>query len=709
MRLAADNGLADILVVDDTSSDRQFLSEVLVAQGYRVVTAGSGTQALEEINLAIPDLVLLDINMPDMDGFEVCRQLKQSIHFARIPVIFISSYDDTESKVAAFNCGGIDYVTKPFMVAEVKARIRAHLEMKRVRDQLDFQAGHDPLTGLPNRNLLTDRLHQALNYAERYGSQVAVAYIDLDKFKEVNDCFGHQAGDRLLVEVSRRLLACVRELDTVARLGGDEFVIVFYGQSDENATGHTMQRILERIAEPFVFDGLSLNVSCSIGFTVYPQDGRDVDTLLRNADTAMYRAKELGRNNFQFYTSELNIRINERMTLEKSLRQALERDEFLLHYQPRIELRGGRVVGLEALIRWRHPERGLLPPLSFIPVAEQAGLIGQVGDWVVRAVCRQQSAWQQKGVQQMPVSINISAAQFLSPGFAQSVAAVLQETNIDASLLELEFRESLLMNDPAISMRVLRELRDIGVGLSIDDFGTGFSNLSYLKQFAVDRLKLDPSFVCGIENQPDDLALAEAVISIAHSLQLKVAAEGIERGSQLALLADRGCDEMQGDYFSPAVPVDACTALMLDKRGLSMDLLLRRRSRRTLLLVDDDASTRAALANIAKLAGYCLLEAADAQAAFAILAQHDVGVIVYEQYAPGMSGVEFFSRMRHMYPKSVRIMLSRSVDHSVAADAINHGAVFKFVQKPWKPAALTAILDAAFAQYEGEVRLAWSA
>ncbi|HEX7633701.1 MAG TPA: EAL domain-containing protein, partial [Noviherbaspirillum sp.] len=540
MRLAADNGLADILVVDDTSSDRQFLSEVLVAQGYRVVTAGSGTQALEEINLAIPDLVLLDINMPDMDGFEVCRQLKQSIHFARIPVIFISSYDDTESKVAAFNCGGIDYVTKPFMVAEVKARIRAHLEMKRVRDQLDFQAGHDPLTGLPNRNLLTDRLHQALNYAERYGSQVAVAYIDLDKFKEVNDCFGHQAGDRLLVEVSRRLLACVRELDTVARLGGDEFVIVFYGQSDENATGHTMQRILERIAEPFVFDGLSLNVSCSIGFTVYPQDGRDVDTLLRNADTAMYRAKELGRNNFQFYTSELNIRINERMTLEKSLRQALERDEFLLHYQPRIELRGGRVVGLEALIRWRHPERGLLPPLSFIPVAEQAGLIGQVGDWVVRAVCRQQSAWQQKGVQQMPVSINISAAQFLSPGFAQSVAAVLQETNIDASLLELEFRESLLMNDPAISMRVLRELRDIGVGLSIDDFGTGFSNLSYLKQFAVDRLKLDPSFVCGIENQPDDLALAEAVISVAHSLQLKVAAEGIERGSQLALLADRG-------------------------------------------------------------------------------------------------------------------------------------------------------------------------
>lgn len=709
MRLAANNSLADILVVDDTLSDRQFLSEILVEQGYRVVTAGSGSQALEEINLAIPDLVLLDINMPDMDGFEVCRQLKQSVHFAGIPVIFISSYDDIDSKVAAFNCGGIDYVTKPFMVAEVKARIRAHLEMKRVRDRLGFQAGHDPLTGLPNRSLLVDRLQQALNYAERYDSQVAVAYLDLDKFKEVNDRFGHQAGDRLLVEVSRRLLTCVRESDTVARLGGDEFAIVFYDQSDENVTVKAMQRILECIAEPLVVDDFSLNMSCSIGFTSCPQDGRDVDTLLKNADTAMYRAKELGRNNIQFYTSELNSRVNERMILEKSLRQALQRDEFVLHYQPRIELRGGRVIGLEALLRWRHPERGLLPPLSFIPIAEQAGLIGQVGDWVLRTVCRQQSVWQQKGVQQVPVSINISAAQFLSPGFAQSIADVLQETNINASLLELEFKETLLMSDPATSIRVLRELRDIGIGLSIDDFGTGFSNLGYLKQFAVDRLKLDPSFVSGIESQPDDLALADAVIGIAHSLHLKVAAEGIEKGSQLALLADHGCDEMQGDYFSPAVPVDVCTALMLDKRVLSMDLLLRCRSRRTLLLVDDDSGTRVTMANIAKLAGYCLLEAADAQAAFAILAQQDVGVIVYEQYAPGMSGVEFFNRIRCMYPKSVRIMLSRFADPSVAADAINHGAVFKFVQKPWKPAAMTVILDAAFAQYEGEARLEQSA
>lgn len=704
MQFASGADIAEILVVDDTPTECKFLAEILAAQGYRVRTAVSGEEALKAVSDAPPDLILLDINMPSMDGFEVCRQLKQEDLHASIPVIFISIYDDTKTKVEAFNCGGIDYVTKPVNVAEIRARIHAHLEMKRAHDRLGFQAGHDPLTGLPNRSLLSDRLQQAISYAERYGSQVAVAYLDLDKFKGINDRLGHKTGDHLLVEVAQRLLSCVRESDTVARLGGDEFVVIFYDQANENAAMHAMQRILDRIAEPINVDGYSLTSSCSIGFACYPQDGCDADTLLKNADAAMYRAKELGRNNFQFFTSELNNRINEHIVLERSLRRALADDEFVLHYQPRIELRSGRVVALEALIRWRHPERGLLPPMTFIPVAEEAGLIERIGEWVLRSVCRQLRQWSVMGVAQVPVSINVSAHQFLRPGLARALAAILQEEGVEAGMLELEFKESLLMNDPETTIQVLRELQTIGIGLTIDDFGTGFSNLGYLKKFRVDRIKLDPSFVDQIERQPDDLALADAVIGIAHSLRLKVSAEGIESGSQLALLADRGCDEMQGDYFSPAVPVEVCTALMLENRMLSVEQLLRRKNRRTLLVIDSDADARSMLTGMAKLAGYRLIEAVDAEQAFEALAEQEVGIILCEQKLDDMSGVEFLSRVRYMYPATIRIMLAAGVDTMTATSAVNQAGVFKVLQKPWKQSELSVILDAAFMQYESDAR-----
>ena len=704
MLLPAEAEMAEILVVDDTPTECRFLAGILAAQGCRVRIAESGEIALREVSLLRPDLILLDVNMPDMDGFDVCRRLKEEVQYASIPIIFISAYDDTQHKVEAFNCGGIDYVTKPVRVAEIKARVRAHLEMKRAHDRLGFQAGHDPLTGLLNRSLLSDRLQQTISYAERYHSQVAVAYLDLDKFKEVNDRLGHKAGDSLLVEVARRLQSCVRESDMVARLGGDEFVIVFYDQASENAAMHSMQRILEHIAEPIVIDGYVLTTSCSIGFACYPQDGRDADALLKNADTAMYRAKELGRNNFQFFTKELNNRINEHLALEKSLRYAIEREEFVLYYQPRIELRSGRVVALEALIRWMHPERGLLQPMSFIPIAEEAGKIEQIGEWVLRSVCRQLHAWHEMGLPQLPVSVNMSARQFLHTGLASQVAAILREEKVAPRMLEFEFREALLMHEPAATIQVLQELRKIGISLSIDDFGTGFSNLGFLKQFKVDRLKLDPSFVHDIERQPDDLALVDAVIGIAHSLHLKVAAEGIESGSQLALLADRGCDEMQGDYFSPAVPVEACTILMQENRTLPVEQLLRRKNRRTMLVVDADDNARVMLADMARLDGYRLLEASSADQAFEILAKQEVGIILCEQKLEDMSGVEFFSRVRCMYSHTVRIMLASGTDVLTVMDAINRGAVFKFLPKHWKRSELSVIFEAAFQQYEGGVQ-----
>ncbi|HYC42559.1 MAG TPA: EAL domain-containing protein [Noviherbaspirillum sp.] len=709
MFLASNDNVPDVLVVDDTPADCHFMAAVLAAQGYRVRSVHNGRRALEEVDAAAPDLILLDINMPDMDGFELCRQLKQSVQHASIPVIFISSYDDTDIKVSAFNAGGIDYVTKPLRVAELKARIQAHLQLKRAQDRLGYQAGHDPLTGLPNRSLLADRLHQALSFAERYGGQVAVAYIDLDKFKAVNDRFGHKAGDQLLVEAARRLQACVRESDTIARIGGDEFVIVFYDQSAENSTAHVMQRILDSIAEPVYFDGCPVIPSCSIGFAAYPEDGRDADSLLRNADTAMYRAKELGRHNFQLYTGELSRRMNARMAMEKSMREAIARDEFELHYQPRIALGSGSVVGLEALIRWRHPEMGLLPPLQFIPLAEEVGLIDQIGEWVVRTACRQYMAWQQQGLLQGPVAINISANQFLKPGFAGTIAAILRETGVSPAQLELDLKESLLMHDPAASLRVLDELKQTGVGLSINDFGTGFSNLGFLKRFPVDRIKLDPTFVSGVQRHPDDLAVADAVITMAHRLGLKVAVEGVESGSQLALLAEHGCDEMQGDYFSPALPVDLCAALLRERRALPEEGRSRRRVGRTLLLIDGGNGQGRLPIDIPDAPAYRVLQARDAGAAFDILAAEDISVVICDQQVSDMSGAEFFNRISRMYLHTVRIMCSDNNDAALMADAINVGNIYRFVPKSCEREELAAMLDAAFVRHESEAGLQRSA
>lgn len=705
MLVHADAESDEVLIVDDKSSGAGALSATLDGCGYAVRVVDSCALALESIELKVPDLLLLDLGNPDIEGFEICRALKMSARTAGISIVFVSAEDDSRSKVCAFESGCADYITKPYALDEFLARIQFHLKQKRERDLLGFRAGHDPLTGLPNRNLLIDRLQQAVSYAERYERQVAVAYIDLDKFKSFNDSLGHGAGDQMLVEVARRLLGCVRESDTVARLGGDEFVVVLYDQANEDVTLHAMQRILQSIAEPILVDGVEIRTTCSIGFSFYPQDGRDVESLLKNADAAMYRAKELGRNNFQFFTNDLTARINERVALEQRLRGALERDEFVLHYQPRIDLRSGKVVGVEALVRWNHPALGTLPPMRFIPLAEEIGLMNQIGQWVMRSACRQQKEWQQENVAVLPMAINISSAEFMQEDFAGMVTSVLRETDISPSCLELEISETLSMQDPQSTIRVLRELRKLGVRLVVDDFGTGYTNLNFLKQFPLDNIKLHQSFVSGIERNPEDLAISDAVISMAHSLRLRVTAEGVESGSQLALLADRGCDEMQGHYFSEAVSGAECKELLLAQRSLPMETLGRHRTKRTLLLVDDEPNVLSAIARTVYAQGCHILKAQSAFAALELLATNEVGVIVCDQRMPGMTGTELFSRVRQMYPQTVRIILSGYADVGVVTDAINLGAVYKFLKKPWDQVELRKIIDGAFEKYENGVAL----
>ena len=429
-------------------------------------------------------------------------------------------------------------------------------------EQLHYLASYDVLTKSANRNLLHDRLAQAIALAGRQGRQVAVIFVDVDNFKYVNDSLGHRAGDLLLKTVTERLGSCVRDVDTIARHGGDEFVVVLPDQSSEEQASQIIQRILSAIAQPLVIDGQELSITCSLGASFYPQDGADGETLLKNADAAMYRAKELGRNTFQFYGKDINTRVSERLGMENSLRRAIERNELVLRYQPQINLASGRIVGAEALIRWRHPKLGTVLPERFIPLAEETGLIDAIGEWVLRTACAQNKAWQDARLPKIMVSVNLSARQFRQKGFAESISRVLRETGLSARYLGLELTEGLVMHDTAAGIPILEKLKHMGVNLSIDDFGTGYSSLSYLRRFPIDELKIDQSFVRDVMVDPNDATIAKAIIALALELNLKVTAEGVETESHIAFLQEHRCDQAQGFYFSRPLPSHEFGALL---------------------------------------------------------------------------------------------------------------------------------------------------
>jgi diguanylate cyclase (GGDEF)-like protein len=435
---------------------------------------------------------------------------------------------------------------------------------KRAEDRILFIASHDALTGLPNRGLLKDRLTQAMSFAHRYERWVTVAFIDLDNFKVINDSLGHSAGDELLKAVAARMASCLRSTDTVVRLGGDEFVVLLFDQAKSvDVVSETVRGLQAAISAPLELDGHKLRVTSSFGIANYPDDGTDVDTLLAHADAAMYRAKEIGRDNFQFFTPELNAKVHDRFVLQEDLRSAVPAGEFVLHYQPLVDMRTKRVLAVEALIRWNHPTQGLLAPGKFIPLAEESGLIGPIGDWVLNEACRQNKAWQDAGVPPVAVCVNVSARQFRDRNWIASVVRALRDSGLDAQYLELELTESLVMRDLDQALATMRALQAIGVRLSIDDFGTGYSSLSALKTFPVARLKIDRSFISDLPHDENDKAVAAAVISLGQKLNLRVVAEGVETDEQIAFLRDNNCDEMQGFRFSKPLPPVELEALLL--------------------------------------------------------------------------------------------------------------------------------------------------
>ena len=435
-------------------------------------------------------------------------------------------------------------------------------EFRSYQEQLEHQATHDALTGLANRTMLADRIEQALEYAGRYGKAVAVALLDLDHFKLINDTYGHTLGDDVIRVIGGRLFACTRGGDTLARLGGDEFVLVLSDLASGELATSLMRRVVEAVGEPFNLQGHDLALTCSVGVSLFPQDGEDPETLIRKADTALYQAKDLGRNNWQFFTPELNARLTERLALEADLRQALAREELFLVYQPQVSMHSWKISAAEALLRWKHPQHGLISPARFIGVAEESGLIVTIGEWVLMSACRAIHQLQTQTGHRLRVSVNISARQFRHHDLAGVVARAITETGIAPEQLELELTEGLIMHNAEEVIETIRKLKRLGVTLAIDDFGTGYSSLSYLKRFAVDRLKLDRSFVSNIATDAEDRAIAQAIVTLGHSLGLKVVAEGVETLEQLELLREYHCDEIQGYLFSRPVPLSELPPLL---------------------------------------------------------------------------------------------------------------------------------------------------
>ncbi len=581
--------------------------------------------------------------------------------------------------------------------------ISSDITDRKRQEELLYRASHlDELTGLANRTLLADRLGRALARARRNGKMAGLVLIDLDRFKEVNDSLGHKAGDAMLVETARRISATVRAEDAVARLGGDEFIVVMSDLASEDAVARVAQKIQAALAPPMAIAPHPIHCTASLGLAVFPRDGDSADDLLKNVETAMYRAKHGGRGTFRFYAAEMNAASVLRLELENDLHCALERGEIEVHYQPQVDLsRGGVICGFEALARWKHPHRGMVPPSEFIPIAEESGLIVPIGDWLLREACLTARRWVEKYDAELHVAVNLSARQFSAPDLAARIAAALRESGLPARNLELEITESLIMENAERSKAALAELKRMGIALSIDDFGTGYSSLAYLKRFPIDRIKIDRSFVEDIAVAPDSAAICASIIAMAHALRLGVVAEGVENDDQIGFLLKRQCDRMQGYLFARPMPHGEAEQLLLAKRRMGLPEAIASSERsRTLLLLDDEENILSSMKRLLRREGYTVLATTDPQEAFSLLASHRVGVVISDQRMPVTTGTEFLRAVKELYPETVRMVLSGYTDLQSITDAINEGAIFRFLTKPWEDDQLRTVIREAFTQQE---------
>ncbi|MEP0855871.1 EAL domain-containing protein [Trichocoleus sp. DQ-U1] len=593
----------NILLVDDTPNNLRLLSDLLSHQGYKVRSVTNGQTALKACQAKPPDLILLDINMPQMNGYEVCEKLKANEQTREIPVIFLSALDEAIDKVKAFTVGGIDYISKPFQVEEVLVRVKNQLalreaqvkvlelnaelenrvkertsqlertnqelneeilERKRIQSQLLDMALHDPLTGLPNRAVFMERLENALSRTKQEADyQFAVLFLDCDRFKVVNDSLGHLVGDELLIAfakrvqkaLARRLEPCLSIINTLTRLGGDEFAIIVEQINDACTATVVADRILQELMYPFQLSRHEVFMSASIGIALGNNNYEQPEYLLRDADTAMYHAKTCGKARYHVFDPAMHQEAIQLLQLETDLRKAINQQEFQVYYQPIVTLNTGKLAGFEALVRWNHPHRGFISPLDFIPIAEETGLITQIDTWVMREACQQLKIWQQQKLTQEPltISVNLSGRQFSQSNLIEQIDEIFKKTQLSPQSLKLEITESVLINNSQSAMAIIQELKKRQIQLSLDDFGTGYSSLSYLHCFPINTLKIDKSFVNRMESSQENIGLVPAIMRMAHTMGINVIAEGIETSGQLAQLRALNCDFGQGYLFSKPV------------------------------------------------------------------------------------------------------------------------------------------------------------
>ncbi len=609
----------DILLIDDQELPHILLRRMLKGEpDLNLLSCKNPTEATMMIKDVKPSTILLDIIMPELDGLTLLRHIRSAKDIdSNLSIIMLSTEDKAETKAEAFRNGANDFLVKLPEKVEMLARIRYHatafiniiykreaeeslkrahkdLELrveKRTRDlhlanlrmqeeirerkqveealrtaqeELEKLAYYDALTNLPNRTMFQDRMEHEIQFANRNDRLMAVFFIDLDRFKHVNDSMGHAAGDQLLQEVASRLTACVRKSDTVARLGGDEFTVILADVDKEENVAHVAMKIIDSISEAIPLQGSDVFIGASIGIGLFPMDGKDFDTLTKNADTAMYKAKEAGRGNYKFYKEEMNSWAAHHLTLEGNLRKAVEEEQFLVHYQPQVDLGDNSIIGVEALVRWQHPKYGIVGPTEFISLAEESGLIVPLGKWVLYEACRQANEWHRMGLPRVSVGVNLSARQFRQGDLLETVGNILDRTGLEPEWLNLELTESVVMQDTRVALETLRSLIDMGIKISIDDFGTGFSSLSYLKTFPFSMLKIDRSFILDIPDDADNEAITIAIISMAKSLNIQVMAEGVETQAQREFLNRHGCRIGQGFLYGKPVSAEKTEKILRD-------------------------------------------------------------------------------------------------------------------------------------------------
>jgi diguanylate cyclase (GGDEF)-like protein len=566
---------ATVLVCDDDPTYLLLMEETLSSDNLHVLTAANGAEALKLYLKHEPHIVLLDVHMPMLSGFEVCAEIRKHPRGKDTPILMVTGADDILSIESAYKHGATDFLPKPIRWPMVAHRVRYMLKgsetfnsLKQSEEKMRHLAYFDSLTGLPNRQSLDESLEKAIQFAAKEQQNICIMYIDLDNFKRINDTLGHEFGDKLLKKISDKILQCAKDKACipdamqnttemqVSRLGGDEFMILLNNTLSDKNVKVVAQSLVDCISELVSIDDYEVALTPSIGIAVYPRDGATSTELKKNADVAMYYAKTMGRNGYRFYAESLNKNAMKFLQIEGCLRNALNNNEFSLNYQPQVCLKNNKIIGVEALLRWDSPELGSVKPSEFISVAEDSGIINELGEWVMRTACVQAKAWMDAGLQDFKVSVNLSSTQFKRASLLNMIKRALDDSGLPASLLEVELTESAIMNDIDHNITRLNQIREMGVAIALDDFGTGYSSLSYLKKFPINTLKIDRSFIITIDSDSEDAAIVEAIIALANTLKLNVVAEGVETHGQLQTLNRFQCDIIQGYYFSKPVPAE---------------------------------------------------------------------------------------------------------------------------------------------------------